>query len=55
MALIATQILSLKQWHYLKADNNDLDWYKPEWLKETALEFAISYTKLQKRNDKFLN
>ena len=56
VSLIATHILSLKQWHYLKIDGDqELEWFSPEWLKTTALDFAIAYTKLGKRNDKFLN
>jgi hypothetical protein len=40
----------------LKKDGDqELEWFSPEWLKTTALEFAIAYTKLGKRNDKFLN
>ena len=38
-------------------DNSDesLDWYSAEWLKTTAQDFALSYVRLGKRNDKFLN
>ena len=32
-----------------------MDWYSDEWLKVTAQDFALSYVKLGKRNDKFLN
>ena len=38
-------------------ENSDinLDWYSVEWLKTTAQDFALSYVRLGKRNDKFLN
>jgi hypothetical protein len=56
ISLTATHLLSLKQWHYLKKDcDQELEWFSTEWLKTTALDFAIAYTKLGKRNDKFLN
>lgn len=56
VSLVATHILSLKQWHYLKVDETgEFDWFSPEWLKTTALDFALSFIKLGKRNDKFLN
>ena len=52
VSLVATHILSLKHWHYLKL-NSVL--FTPEWLKKTALEFAVSFVRLGKRNDKFLS
>ena len=56
ICLTATHILSLRQWHYLKKDSEqELEWFSTEWLKTIALDFAIAYTKLGKRNDKFLN
>lgn len=36
-------------------NSDDLDWYSAEWLKTTAQDFALSYVRLGKRNDKFLN
>lgn len=56
ISLVATHILSLKQWHYLRVtDDSAFDWFSPQWLKTTALDFALSFLKLGKRNDKFLN
>ncbi len=56
ISLVATNILSLRQWHYLKAENNSaLSWFSIDWLKAQALDFAMTYTKTVKKNDKFLN
>jgi hypothetical protein len=56
VSLVATNILSLKHWHYLqKTEENDLTWFSAEWLKTEALTFALSYVRLAKKNEKFLN
>ena len=62
VTLVSTHILSLKQWHYLKvepdsADAEEFEWYSPEWLKTTALEFALANLKqgLGRSSDIFIN
>lgn len=59
ISLVATNILSLRHWHYLKVESGDdaelLSWFSPDWLKMQALDFAMNYVKLAKKNDKFLN
>ena len=51
MTLVATHILSLKHWHYV----DDIEGFSAEWLKSNALDYALSYIKLGKKNDKFIN
>lgn len=59
VCLVATQTLSFKHWHYLSSKSEEnaeiTQWYSAEWLKSTALDFAVCFIKLGKRNDQFLN
>lgn len=54
VSLVATNILSLKHWYYLK-DCAELPWYSPKWLKTKALSFALSYVQITQKSEKFLN